>query len=560
MGSIHAKSGGRKIVLAASTSEASEYQSSTWRQMLLGTLPAHYARFPFYMIDVSWENEIRDDGQAVAVPNGLRVVESLLLEKFGPEDIAVCLTDQLDLFVGPDTRVVGLHAHNPLGIAFATDVYVRMYGRSKEPVNAVEFRRLATHPAIQKYKDNLKLIVGGPGSWQIEKKNLQDAWGIDCIVDGEAEEIVVPLFESAIRGEALPRKIEGKSPPLDLIPTTHNRSIFGVVEVTRGCGRGCQFCSIALRKGKSLPLEHILENVRTQVAGGAETIMLTSEDIFLYEQGPKFDTNIPALRKLFESVAAVPGVKHVIQSHGTIAPIVRDPEVIDELSHIAVDKSIHRHPASTHPENRYASLFIGLETGSPRLFNQYMKGKAYPYKAEQWHDVVLKGMEIMNKKNWFPFCTWIIGLPGETEEDTKKSLDLLHSLKDAKWVVIPTLFVSLDETRMGDQESAQLYKLTELQWEFFYTCWRYNLDFYRGHDPVILRRFNLGVPLYYYLMGRRMFGSAMKYPALRLAHFPESYLSKRLYLDLRKDPKFQVPETVDIPIERARPAIPVLAD
>jgi radical SAM superfamily enzyme YgiQ (UPF0313 family) len=189
-----------------------------------------------------------------------------------------------------------------------------------------------------------------------------------------------------------------------------------------------------------------------------------------------------------------------------------------------------------------------------------MKGKAYPYNAEQWHDVVLKGMEIMNKKNWFPFCTWIIGLPGETEEDTKKSLDLLHALKGAKWVVIPTLFVSLDETRMGGQDSAQLYKLTELQWEFFYTCWRYNLEFYRGDDRKVQRRFNIGVPLYYYMMGRRMFGSAMKYPALRLAHFPEKFLSKHLYLDLRKDAKFQIPETVDIPVERARPAIPVLAD
>jgi radical SAM superfamily enzyme YgiQ (UPF0313 family) len=169
-------------------------------------------------------------------------------------------------------------------------------------------------------------------------------------------------------------------------------------------------------------------------------------------------------------------------------------------------------------------------------------------------------MEIMNKKNWFPFCNWINGLPGDTEEDTKKSLDLLHALKDAKWVVIPTLFVSLDETRMGGQDSAQLYKLTELQWEFFYTCWRYNLDFYRGDDRKVQRRFNVGVPLYYYMMGRRMFGSAMKYPALRLAHFPEKFLSKRLYLDLRKDAKFQIPERVDIPAERARPAIPILAD
>lgn len=550
---------GKKIVLAASTSESSEYQRSTWRQMLLGTLPARYSRFPYYMIDISWKNEKHADGQAVAVPNGLRVVESILLEKFSSEDIAVCHTDELDLFVGEDTKVVGIHAHNPLGITFATDVYAHFYGAEVEPINAAEFKRLVTHPVLAKHRDHLKVVVGGPGSWQIEKKNLQDEWNIDTIVEGEAEDIILDLFERAVRGESLPKRIEGKSPDMAAIPTTKNRSTFGVVEVTRGCGRGCQFCSIALRKGKSLPLEHILENVRVQVENGADTIMLTTEDIFLYEQGPKFDTNIPALKKLFESVAAVPGVKHVVQSHGTMAPIVRNPEVVEALSPIAVNMSTHTHPASTHPDKRYANLFIGLETGSPRLFNQYMKGKAYPYKAEQWHDVVLKGMEIMNRQNWFPFCTWIVGLPGETDEDTKQSLDLLHALRDAKWVIIPTLFVSLDETRMEKNESAQLYKLTELQWEFFFTAWRYNLDFYRN-DPSFQRKFNLGVPVYYYTMGRRLFGKAMKYPLMRLAHFPERFLQRRLYLDLRTKSPLVAPPSVEIPKAAQRPAIPVLTD
>lgn len=550
---------GKKIVLAASTSESSEYMSSTWRQMLLGTLPSRYTRFPFYMVDVNWQNEVRADGQAVAVPNGLRVVESILLEEFSPDDIAVCYPDQLDLFVGEDTKVIGIHAHNPLGITFATDVYVNFYGRQAEPINAAEFKRLITHEAIKKHKDHLKIIVGGPGSWQIEKKNLQDEWQIDCIVEGEAEDLILDLFERAVRGEALPKKIEGKSPDMARIPTTKNRSTFGVVEVTRGCGRGCQFCSIALRKGKSLPLEHILENVRVQVANGAETIMITTEDIFLYEQGAKFDTNVPALKKLFKSITEVPGVKHMMLSHGTMSPVVRNPEVIEELSPYAVDFSTHTHPASTHPDQRYANLFIGLETGSPRLFNQFMKGKAYPYKAEQWHDVVLKGMDTLNKHNWFPFATFIIGLPGETDADTKKSLDLLHALKDAKWVVMPTLFVPLEDTRMERDESAKLAKLTELQWEFFFTAWRYNIDFYR-RDPGFQRRFNFGVPIYYYMMGRRLFGKQMKYPLLRLAHFPEKILKRRLYLDLREKSSMQVPETVEIPQAAARPAIPELVD
>src|SRR5262245_56768323 len=301
---------GAKIVLAASDSESSEYMRSTWRQMLLACLPARYAR---YLSDISCENEVAPDGQARYVPHGLRIVESLLLERFSPDDVKVCYADQLELFVGEDTKVVGIHAHNPLGITFATDVYAHLYGRYVEPVNAAEFRRLILHPVLARHKHHLKIIVGGPGSWQIEKKNLQDEWQIDCIVDGESEDIALLLFEAAVRGEPIPRKVIGHSPELEHIPRIRHRSTLGVVEITRGCGRGCDFCSVALRRGKSIPLDQILDNVRTQVAEGADSILLTTEDVFLYEQGPKFETNVHALKTLFESVAAVPGVRYVMQ-------------------------------------------------------------------------------------------------------------------------------------------------------------------------------------------------------------------------------------------------------
>lgn len=552
---------GRKIVLAASNSESSEFQHSSWRQMLLATLPARYTKFPFYMVDINYRNEVRPDGQAKYVPHGLRIVEALLLERWSADDIAVCYPDQLPLFVGDDTRVIGIHAHNPLGVTFATDVYSHFYGHDIEPVNAAEFRKVILHPVLRQHKSHLKIIVGGPGAWQIDKMKLQDEFLIDCLVDGEAEDDVVSLFGAALAGEPIPRKVVGHSPGVERIPRIRHRATLGVVEITRGCGRGCQFCSIALRRGKSFPLSHILDNVRVQVAEGADTILLTTEDLFLYEQGPKFETNLPALKRLFEEVQAVPGVRRLALSHGTIAPVVRNPEVIEALSPIAVDMSLGQHEASTHPDKRYAQFFIGLETGSPRLFHQFMKGKGYPYRPHQWPDVVLKGMEILNKHNWFPLCTWVIGLPGETAEDTKQSLDLLYALKDAKWCVIPTLFVPLDDTKLARTESAKLVELTELQWEFFFTAWRYNLDFFRKSASVQWK-FNLGVPLYYYLLGRRMFGRSMKYPILRLAHVPERFLRRRLYLDfsdpLRKS--LTPPDHIDVPDHSMMQLIPSQAE
>lgn len=549
---------GKKIVLAASNSESNEFQQSSWRQMLLATLPEKHAH-----IFTGWSlsNETWPDGQAKYVPHGLRVIEALLRERFGADEVAVCYPDQLHLFVGPKTRAVGIHAHNPLGITFATDVYAGFSGAAAEPINAAEFRRLITHPVLRQFKPGPRVIVGGPGAWQIAHKGMQAEWGIDTIVNGEAEEVAADLFAAAVQGEALPGSVDCRSPQLERIPQIENRSTFGVVEITRGCGRGCQFCSVALRGGKSFPLEHILENVRRQVAQGAESILLVTEDLFLYEQGPKFATNTAALKRLFESVSAVPGVRHVMMTHGTMAPVVAEPGVLDEISEWAVGKSLLQHDASTDAERRYAMMFVGLETGSVRLFERFMRGKSYPFRPAQWPDVILKGMEVMNRHNWFPMCTFILGLPGETREDTKQALDLLYALKDAKWSVIPTLFTPLGETRLGTHQGARVAELTELQWEFFFTCWRYNIDFFRNSRSVQWK-FNVGVPLYYYLMGRKLFGPAIKYPLLRFGHFPEWWLRGKLYLDFGRDraARRRAPEEVPVPEHGMRPGLPVVGD
>jgi radical SAM superfamily enzyme YgiQ (UPF0313 family) len=425
------KLSGKRIVLAASVTESNEYKQSVWRQMLYAVLPARIAGYIFDLETV--QNELRADGQAKYVPNGLRVVESILLGEFKPEDIAVCYPDQFDRFIGSDTRIVGLHAHNPLGISFATEIYSRFYGGSA-PLNAWEFQRMITHPVLQQHKDHLKLIVGGPGSWQIETSGLQKEWGIDCIVKGEAELDILPLFRNAFQGKDLPQTLTGVNPTLDHTPIVKGRSTLGVVEITRGCGRGCNFCGPASRKCRSFPLEHILESVRANVREGASAITLATEDLFLYEHGPRFKVNEDAIERLLTSVAAVDGVEYISLTHGSLAPIMENPSIIERLSPIAVGRNHRRHAASTHPEHRFSSFFAGIETGSPRLIRQHMRGKTYPFKPEQWPDIVVRSMEILNRHNWFPTCTWIIGLPGETDEDTRQSLDLLLAFPLCSWL------------------------------------------------------------------------------------------------------------------------------
>ncbi len=300
--------------------------------------------------------------------------------------------------------------------------------------------------------------------------------------------------------------------------------------------------------GRSFPLEHIVESVKVNAGEGATEIMISSEDMFLYEQLPNFETNTSALEELFKSIISVPGIDTIQTSHITMAPVVKDPSIIERLTPLLVPYSHVQHKDSTDPDQRAVDPIIGLETGSSRLFNTYMKGKAYPYKGHQWRDVILKGMETLNRHNWFPFCTFIIGLPGETDADTKESLDLLYDLRHAKGTFVPTFFVPLEDTRMQKKTGAKLIEMTDLQWEFFFTCWKYNLEFwYRGSRANT--KFTLGVPIYYNMMGKKLFGRGIKYPLARFAGVPDRFIRRHMYLDFtgyKRNPDGMEPFTREI--------------
>ena len=83
---------------------------------------------------------------------------------------------------------------------------------------------------------------------------------------------------------------------------------------------------------------------------------------------------------------------------------------------------------------------------------------------------------------------------------------------------------------MQKRDSAKLIEMSDLQWEFFFTCWKYNLEFYRG-GTMERFKYSMGIPFYYYLLGKKLFGDGMKYPLYRLAGFPERTFRKHLYLD-----------------------------
>src|ERR1700693_116194 len=132
----HAPAGGGKlIVLTAPLTETIDH-AGFFIQMALASIP-QWLEFVLNRKYPKWrEVERNKDDTARYMPAGVRVLEKSLLREFTADEVVACFPDDLDRFVGPNTRVVAVSTHNPLGVTFAAGVYTSIYGSSEMPINS----------------------------------------------------------------------------------------------------------------------------------------------------------------------------------------------------------------------------------------------------------------------------------------------------------------------------------------------------------------------------------------------------------------------------------------
>ena len=464
---VQPSDGGKLIVLTAPLTESIDH-AGYFIQMAMASLPI-WMEWVLNNKYPQWRNlEYNEDGSARYMPAGVRLLEASLLREFKQDDIAACFPDDLEKFVGPRTRVVAVSTHNPLGVTFAAGVYTSIFGSSRMPINSHYARQLFGKIKDNPFRKNFKVIVGGSGGWQIKDTNSYEELSVDCVVEGRSEsKDTMTLFHKAIRGEELPREIDVHHPTRreDLLFPLH-RTTFGVVEMTTGCGRRCQFCLPDLNPQIDFTKESIMASVQANVSQGNKQISLATEDMFIWGQvqteTPFFFPNREALLDLYGDIVDTPGVEQHVLSHATIAPSVVDPLLIKKLSERLLDKSpIHLPRLSTHPQKKALSPLIGLETGSIRMAKAIMASKGVPFSIDDWPSVVLEGLRVLNENNWFPVMTLIVGSPGETDTDVEETLDLVYEMERRKLFafLVPSIFTPL--ARHADGKERGRYRNPE---------------------------------------------------------------------------------------------------
>ena len=527
--------GGKLIVLTAPLTETIDH-AGFFIQMGVASMPKRLEGI-FHSKYPHWKDvERNEDGSARYMPAGLRTLEAALLREYPAEEIVCSYPDDLDKFVGPRTRLVGVSTHNPLGVTFAAGVYASVFGSSQEPINSLYARQLFARIKASPHREGFKVVVGGSGGWQIIQTDSYDELGVDCVVEGRAESPdAMNLIRRAIRAEELPRRLEAGHPTdRDGILVPEKRTTFGVVELTTGCGRRCHFCMPDLSPQLDVPKEKIMRAVEANVRQGNKRISLATEDMFIWGQVrtgvPFYFPNREALVDLYSAIAGTPGLEQHLLSHATIAPAVVDPLLIEKLTGILLDKSpLHLPAYSAHPTKNILSPLMGLETGSVRMARAIMPGKAVPFPIEDWPSVVIQSLTILNRHNWFPVMTLMIGNPGETDEDVRATLDLVYEIERRGLFafLVPSIFTPLCDTRMEKTRGVtETRELSRLQWQLMMKCWRMNVSagLYSWWGPIAWRLGALGLWLWKL---RRLNGPAFTWPLMLFANaVPERWMTR----------------------------------
>ncbi len=401
-------------------------------------------------------------GRATVAPLGLRRIEATLLANgFDREDVVVADDAHLDEAIGPATRLVAISSGEPAGLGMSSTTMAGIAGGQIYP--QVMFSRLLqrARELMAACAPEARLLLGGPGAWQLaDDASMRRELGIDHVVVGYAEGNAAEIFASLLDRGDLPEVIEGRGVPAAAVPAMCGASTMGVVEISRGCGLGCKFCTIATTPMADLPVETILADVETNLAAGMTSIAVLSEDFFRHGgQGVRCDPD--AVLGLLKRLRQVQGLRLIQIDHANICSIAQYTDA--ELA------LVRRLLVGDKPDN-CAWVNTGVETASGALLQANGGGlKMGAVAPDEWGDVCAEQLRRLSRAGFIPMASLVVGLPGETEEDVTRTLEWVRSLSGERLTVFPVFYAPLDG---GSRPVAK--NLSRLQWQLVSECYRFN--------------------------------------------------------------------------------------
>ena len=267
--------------------------------------------------------------------------------------------------------------------------------------------------AIRKKGFKDQIVIGGHGASMLPKRILQS--GANVVVYGEGELTFREIIQSGISetihgiyllkdGHLLKTTQRGfidldklKEPARSLCPSAQS-SIF-LLETSRGCPHSCSFCETSrffncTWRGRSP--HNVVKDIHKLVKDGAMIIQIADDN---------FTANIKRAKEICRLLTNEPLPLFFLFSART-DDLTKDPDLIPALA-----------------KANFLRATIGVETLVPKIAKSI--GKNISLKQH------IKAFDSMKKAGIFTIASFIVGLPGETENMRKSYVELALKLADS---------------------------------------------------------------------------------------------------------------------------------
>ena len=357
-------------------------------------------------------------GRARTAPLGLRRVQSALIAQLGlSADDVVCTTpERLGDLLGPWVKIVGFSSSDPLGNGMSNTTTTQFW--AGELYTRHWSRHILAQILEAKRRWGFKVVGGGAGAWQWEC--YPDATAEECLdvrFEGYFEQDGPRLFADLLNGRPVPRHFMQNKTAAEGIAPICGSSLLGIIELSRGCGRGCRFCSMAHKKMEHLPAETILADLETNIAGG---VRRSSAEARIFRYGatglkPNFEA-LRLARPNAESQRPVLYADRPRQHHQSGSDDRRAASGDTPPADMGKGQQI--------PVGQYGRRIRKRSLGRGQLYRQ-----GRPYRPDDWEELLYTTTERMTRNGYFSVVSLVLGLPGETPDDCSAPLSWSSSSK-----------------------------------------------------------------------------------------------------------------------------------
>ena len=311
-------------------------------------------------------------------------------------------SDKLGDILKHNLNMVETDKHEEADLLFLNTCSIREKAQEKV------FHQLGRWKKLKNKNPNILIAVGGCVASQEGKKLRSRSPQVD-IIFGPQTIHRLPKMIKEIYSSQTKTAIDVSFPEIekfDYLPSSNKKTPSAYLSIMEGCSKYCTFCVVPYTRGEEVNrrFDDILFEASLLSKKRTRELVLLGQNVNAYKS-TKNNGDIVGLAELIRHISYIDGIERI--RHTTSHPIDFSDDLIDE----------YRNPKLAN------NLHLPVQSGSDIILSK-MKRK---HTVLEFKRIIKKVREIRPDINLT--SDFIVGYPGETDDDFQQTLDLIEDLK-----------------------------------------------------------------------------------------------------------------------------------